>query len=110
MSQFSGYRFMWMLVMFDLPVLSKEQRKRATGFRKDLLDLGFEMAQFSVYMKFCGNRDAADALATKVERRVPKEGHVSVLVFTDSQYGRMRVFSSGARRPRPEERGQLVLL
>ena len=110
MSAFSGYRFMWMLVMFDLPVLTKRQRKRATKFRTDLLDLGFEMAQLSVYMKFCGGRDAADALAARVERRVPVQGRVSVLVFTDKQYGRMRVFSSGSRDSRKVERGQLLML
>ena len=110
MSTFSGYRFMWMMVMFDLPVLTKRQRKRATKFRNDLLDLGFEMAQFSVYMKFCGGRPAADALAARVERQMPSEGHVSILVFTDKQYGRMRVFSGGARETRQIERGQLVLL
>ena len=110
MSTFSGYRFMWMMVMFDLPVLTKRQRKRATKFRNDLLDLGFEMAQFSVYMKFCGSRPAADALAGRVERHVPPEGHVSILVFTDKQYGRMRVFTRGTRETRQAERGQLMLL
>ena len=96
--------------MFDLPVLTKRQRKRAARFRNDLLDLGFEMAQFSGYMKFYGGRPAADALAIRVERRVPPEGRVSILVFTDKQYGRMRVFSAGTRQSRQAERGQLVLL
>ena len=106
MSPFSGYRFMWMMVMFDLPVLTKRQRKRAAKFRNDLLDLGFEMAQYSVYMKFCGARSVADALAARVERQVPTQGRVSILVFTDKQYGRMRVFSGGTRESRQAERGQ----
>lgn len=110
MTEFSGYRFMWMMVMFDLPVLSKRQRKRATRFRNDLLDLGFEMAQYSVYMKFCGGRPAANAMTSRVERLVPIEGTVSILVFTDKQYGRMRVFSGGTPESRQTERGQLVLL
>lgn len=101
---------MWMVVMFDLPVLSKPQRKRAAKFRHDLLDLGFQMAQYSVYMKFCGQRDAADALAKRVEQQVPSEGRVSILTVTDKQYGRMRVFFGGGRQPPPSARGQLVLL
>ena len=68
------------------------------------------MAQFSVYMKFCGSRPAAEALMARVERHVPTEGHVSILVFTDKQYGRMRVFCGGTRETRQAERGQLVLL
>lgn len=110
MSAFGGYRFMWMVVMFDLPVLSKRQRKSAAKFRHDLLDEGFQMAQYSVYMKFCGQRDAADALAKRVERLVPSEGRVNILTVTDKQYGRMQVFFGGGRRPREAERGQLVLL
>ena len=112
MSAYSAYRFMWMLVMFDLPVVTRRQRKRATKFRNDLLDLGFQMAQYSVYMKFCGQRDAADALAGRVERRVPAQGRVSILIVTDKQYGRMRVFNGGTKRlddPDATERGQLVL-
>ena len=36
---------MWVVVMFDLPVVEKAERKAATDFRNSLLDLGFEMAQ-----------------------------------------------------------------
>lgn len=37
----SGYRLMWLMVMFDLPVQTKKDRKLASKFRNDLLDLGF---------------------------------------------------------------------
>ena len=40
---------MWVMVVFDLPVLTKLERKRATQFRNDLLDEAFTMMQFSVY-------------------------------------------------------------
>lgn len=39
---------MWCLVMFDLPVETKKQRREATRFRNDLLDWGFCMVQLSV--------------------------------------------------------------
>ncbi len=51
-TQLSGYRIMWVWVLFDLPVGTKAERKRATRFRNDLLDLGFEMVQFSVVSQF----------------------------------------------------------
>lgn len=35
---------MWIVVMFDLPVIEREERKAATAFRNDLLDMGFEMS------------------------------------------------------------------
>ena len=55
MTMLSGYRLMWILVMFDLPVVEPQERKAATGFRNALLDMGFEMTQFSVYLRFCSS-------------------------------------------------------
>lgn len=40
-----------MILMFDLPVMTKAQRKAASGFRNWLLDKGWEMSQFSVYLR-----------------------------------------------------------
>jgi len=48
---------MWLYVMFDLPVGTKAERKAATQFRKFLLDEGFEMAQFSVYLRFAVSKN-----------------------------------------------------
>ena len=44
----SGYRLMWILVMFDLPVDTRKAAREATRFREFLLDRGFEMNQFSI--------------------------------------------------------------
>ena len=44
----SGVKLMWMIVMFDLPVGTDKERKRATKFINFLLDEGFSMSQFSV--------------------------------------------------------------
>lgn len=51
----SGYRAVWLIVLCDLPVGTKSERKAATGFRNTLLDLGFAMSQFSVYLKACAD-------------------------------------------------------
>ena len=48
---------MWLMVIFDLPVGTKKQRHAATKFRNFLLDQGFSMSQFSVYLRFCGGKD-----------------------------------------------------
>ena len=64
----SGYRLMWMMVLFDLPVLTKKERKAATKFRKFLLDQGFEMSQFSVYMRFCAGKEQAEVIRAAADR------------------------------------------
>lgn len=77
---------MWIWAMFDLPVTTRKERKRATRFRKDLLDLGFEMVQFSVYNRFCASKEKAEALASQIGDLVPPYGKVDILFFTDRQY------------------------
>jgi CRISPR-associated protein Cas2 len=70
---------MWMVVMFDLPVVEKAERKAATEFRNTLLDLGFEMSQFSVYMRFCTSVAQVDTYCKRVESALPEGGKVNIL-------------------------------
>lgn len=85
--------------MFDLPVTLKEERKAATDFRLALRDLGFEMAQYSVYMRFCGSATRFETLVRKVQEALPRGGRVNILQFTDKQYERILCFDSGRRLP-----------
>jgi CRISPR-associated protein Cas2 len=91
---------MWLVLMFDLPVMTKPQRKAATGFRQWLLDEGWEMSQFSVYLRWCAAKEQAETRVRAVARKVPAEGKVHVLTVTDRQFERMAVF-----RGRSRERG-----
>ena len=95
----SGYRLMWVVVMFDLPVVEKAERKAATDFRKSLLDQGFEMTQFSVYMRFCTSQAQADTYNKRVETALPEGGKVNILTFTDKQYERIISFLGKAKQP-----------
>lgn len=95
----SGYRLMWMVVMFDLPVIEKAERKAATKFRNTLLDLGFEMSQFSVYMRFCTSQTQVDTLCRSVERALPPGGKVHIFQFTDKQYERAITYHGRSKQP-----------
>ena len=106
----SGYQVMWVLVIFDLPVGSKEERSRATRFRNSLLDMGFQMVQLSVYLRHAWSREKAESFAQRIGDGVPSEGHVQILFFTDKQYGQSRVFRGGDQPGRPDEKpSQLTL-
>jgi CRISPR-associated protein Cas2 len=102
----SGYRLMWMAVMFDLPVVTRDERKAATDFRLRLLDFGFEMAQFSVYMRFCVSSHQAETLAERVASELPKAGKVNIIFFTDKQYERILSFHGrspqAGKKPPPQ--------
>jgi CRISPR-associated protein Cas2 len=97
----SGYRFMWIIAMFDLPVDTKAARRRYAQFRKSLLKSGFSMMQFSVYIRHCASRENADVHIQRVETAVPPDGEVRVLTITDKQFERMRVFL-GKKRVRTQ--------
>ena len=94
----SGYRLMWVVIMFDLPVVEKAERKAATDFRNTLLDMGFEMAQFSVYMRFCTSQAQIDTYCRRVEDALPNGGKVNILTFTDKQYERIITYQGKAKQ------------
>lgn len=101
---------MWLIVVFDLPVGTMVERRRATGFRNMLLDEGFMMKQFSVYLRACPNRPAADALSDRIGKRAPAEGDVSIMFFTDKQYGMTKNFAGRAMQETEEKPKQFTLL
>ncbi len=94
MNQLSGYHYMWIMVMFDLPVIEKEDRKAATDFRKTLLDNGFMMSQYSVYMRFCGKREKLPKYINIIHSALPLRGKVSILTFTDKEYDHIITFNN----------------
>ncbi len=81
MTHLSAYRIMWIMALFDLPVVTKPERKRATAFRNFLLDQGFEMVQFSVYARFTISKEKAEVITRKVGKAVPASGKVDIFVF-----------------------------
>lgn len=103
-------RFMWLFVFFDLPVGTKEQRRRANRFRNFLKDDGYMMLQFSVYARVCRGQDAIVKHVKRARNNLPKEGSIRSLQITDRQFGRMELMLGTA--PKNEQVGpsQMVLL
>ncbi len=90
--RFSQYRVMWVLVFFDLPTDTKKERKAAADFRKNLLQDGFIMFQFSIYMRHCPSSENAAVHIRRVKSFLPPKGQVGVLSITDKQFGSMELF------------------
>jgi len=85
-NRINGRKLMWMMVMFDLPTETAAQRKSATKFRKFLLDEGFEMVQFSVYVQFTGTQENSQKFIRAIQRNNPAYGDINILFFTDKQF------------------------
>ncbi len=104
----SGFRLMWMVVMFDLPTLDEVDRKRANRFRHFLKDNGFEMSQLSVYFKFIGVRENSKRMVRLIEDNTPT-GKVSILFFTDKQFSEIICIHNNQIERMPEKPQQLLL-
>ena len=78
----------WLIVAFDLPVLSREQRKGATDFRKFLIDDGYQMIQYSVYARPCVTFARQETHLSRVRLNLPEEGSVRAIFVTRSQWER----------------------
>ena len=109
LSALSGYRMMWLYVMFDLPVGTKPERKAATKFRNFLLDCGFEMAQFSVYLRFGESKEAIETHVGKIRAALPERGKVHMMMVTDKQYANSHTFTGRKSEQTSEKPDQLIL-
>lgn len=101
---------MWMMVLFDLPVVMKKERKAATKFRNFLLDQGFEMSQYSVYLRFCSGKEQVGVYTRRIEKNLPPSGKVHILCFTDKQYENLVCFQGRRQEEGRKNPEQFVLL
>lgn len=105
----NGYRAMWIQVMFDLPVDTKKARRNYTRFRKKLIQDGYWRMQYSVYVRPCPSEENAQVHYKRVKGFLPPDGEVRILIFTDKQFARMKVYNGKIRKPTEEIPEQLAL-
>ena len=98
----NGYHIMWLFVMFDLPTVTKKEKKISARFRKDLERDGFTMYQFSVYIRYCASLESAHVHIKRVKNLTPERGQVSILTVTDKQYSNIiNVWGEIQRKKQP---------
>lgn len=77
---------MRVIVFFDLPVITAEQRRVYTRFRKFLIKNGFMMMQESVYCKLALNPTVAESIRDNVKKNKPEAGIVQMMTITEKQF------------------------
>lgn len=107
--QISGYKGMWMIAMFDLPVETNEDRRHATQFRNLLLREGYSMLQFSVYGRYFPSEEASEPYKKRIRQGIPPRGEVRLLYITDKQFEKMEIFMAKKRKKAEEPTPQLLL-
>lgn len=99
---FGGLNTMWVIVLFDLPTDTPEARKQYTSFRKHLLENGFTMMQYSVYIRHSASDENALVHAKRIKAALPPDGEVRIIKITDKQFGSIEVFY-GKKRVQTEQ-------
>ncbi len=109
LNRLSAYRIMWVLVLFDLPTVTKKEKKIASAFRKQLVKDGFTMFQFSMYIRHCPSRENAAVHVKRIKKNLPQNGHVGILCITDKQFGDIEIYF-GRKKTEPETGAQQLEL
>ncbi len=85
----SGFRFMRMMVFFDLPTISLEDKRNYRQFRKLLIKNGFIMLQESVYCRMLTSPSMENSIKNLIHNNKPPKGLVQVLGITEKQFVKM---------------------
>lgn len=109
MDRLNQYRILWVIVFYDLPTETTKERKVAARFRKEIIQDGFTMFQFSMYLRHCNSRENADVHIKRVKRMLPELGHIGIMTITDKQFGEMELFRGKKIETRPNVPQQLEM-
>ena len=107
--RFNAYRIMWVMVLYDLPTDTKAKMKAANQFRKKLIDDGFSLFQFSMYIRHCPSRENGQVHINRVKSWLPKYGKVAIFMITDKQFGNIELFYAASIEEMPNIVQQLEL-
>lgn len=101
---------MRILVMFDLPTTTEDDRRAYRHFRKFLIRNGFVMMQESVYSKLVQNAAAADAVIQNLRKNKPASGLVQALKITEKQYEKIEYITGEKHSTMLDTDERLVIL
>lgn len=106
----SGFRFMRMLVFFDLPTITGEDRRNYRQFRKKLIKNGFIMLQESVYCKLMTSPSVERSVEQLLVNNKPPAGVVQSLVVTENQFAKMSFITGQAKEDVIDNEDRVVIL
>ncbi len=101
-----GYRLMWLIVVFDLPVETKANKRDYRRFVDFLEDNGYSRIQYSIYVCPTTTHDHTEVQAQRIADNLPAEGDVRVFRLTDKQWARTDSYYNGKlgkAEPPPEQ-------
>ncbi len=101
---------MRIIVFFDLPTETAEERRAYTRFRKFLIRSGFIMQQESVYSKLVLNGTVCEAVKESVRGHKVKGGNIQMLTVSEKQFANMEFVTGGKNNEVIDTDERLVVL
>ena len=101
---------MRILVLFDLPITTLENKRSYRAFRKYLLKNGFMMMQESVYCRMVLNVTVRDSVIETIRRGKPSDGIVQLLTVTERQFAGMEYITGSYQTDVVDTDERLVIL
>lgn len=101
---------MRILVFFDLPVTTTENKREYRRFRRFLIQNGFIMLQESVYCKMAINQTVASVIHSNIRKNKPSQGLVQVLNVTEKQFEKMEFITGSFESDIIDTDERLVIL
>ena len=77
---------MRLMVFFDLPMVTKAEKRAYVQFRRFLLNDGYDMIQWSVYGRILNGKDAEAKHLARLTDHLPPDGSVRCMTVTEKQY------------------------
>lgn len=105
-----NFRFMRMLVFFDLPTITAEDRKNYRHFRKLLITNGFIMLQESVYCKLMTTPSVEKSINNILQKNKPPKGLIQTLIVTENQFSKMNFIIGESTSDIIDSEERLVIL
>ena len=100
---------MWTLVMYDLPITTREDAGAANRFNHLLSDLGFVRVQYSVYARYTPIQSGGRSALKYIQAGLPPHGNVRVLCVTDNQWSDSLKYIDKKQQTTDEQPGLLTL-
>jgi CRISPR-associated protein Cas2 len=100
---------MWLIVMFDLPTVTNQEKRAAHKFRMGLLDVGFNMMQYSVYIRSLPGKESAEKYKKMLNPAVPIGGRVQFLMISDAQFENIETYYGATKQAPMKAQEQLLL-
>ena len=105
-----SYRFMRIIVFFDLPTETAAARREYRTFRKLLIKNGFVMMQESVYCRMVLNGSVQKSVFDVIRKNKPKKGIVQMLTVTEKQFASMAYITGASKTDVIDTDERLVIL